>query len=64
MSDDGGQMQDMTLRNYLAAIAMQSLLTKTSVTQDKKGLIQVAKQAYSMADAMIRVMRAQESGEI
>lgn len=43
----------MTLRDYFAAKALPSLVSLTSLTDDD-----VAKQAYEIADAMIKARKA------
>ena len=44
----GGFARDMTLRDYLAAEAMQNMLLKLSVYEA------IADYAYKMADAMLK----------
>ena len=48
MVKTGGFARDMTLRDYLAAEAMQNMLLKLSVYEA------IADYAYKMADAMLK----------
>ena len=50
MSKTGGFARDMTLRDWYAGLAMQADLTG----YDGSNWARVAKQAYEMADAMLK----------
>lgn len=49
MSKHGGFAKDMTLRDHFAAMAMQALLTRISMSGGEQ-----AKEAYCIADAMLK----------
>ena len=48
--DHGGSARYMTLRDYFAAQAMQSLITRVPLSEDAE---KVSESAYAIADAMI-----------
>lgn len=51
----GGFSRDMTLRDYFAGLAMQSLILKS--TGDDNEIVDSAEDAYSIADAMLEARK-------
>lgn len=54
----GGFARDMTLRDHLAAVAMQGVLIDDGIHDEsdiaKKWMGEIAKASYEMADAMLK----------
>ncbi len=58
MVKTGGFARDMTLRDHLAAVAMQGVLIDDGIHDEsdiaKKWMGEIAKASYEMADAMLK----------
>ena len=60
MTDKQIGMDEMTLRDFLAGMAMQGILANTGVETIDSLLALDAKRAYAMADAMLEARNGQD----